>query len=156
MFRRSLVGLGALLGGFHLWLLADQAWSGQLSQPGVGVRWVLALALGVGLVSLTRRRGQLVGRQTVALWLLVALLHGPAFANDHDGFATPALPEAALVLVQVASAISAVGLALVALATFTPRAIDAAGLALASLPAPANRRSAPRTSAFLPRPPPRG
>ena len=30
----------------------------------------------------------------VAIWLLAAVLHGPALANDLDGFATPSMPEA--------------------------------------------------------------
>ena len=156
MFRRTVVGLGALLGGFHLWLLGNQAWSGQLSEPDVVLRWIAALALGVGLVALKRRGASLVGRQAVAMWVLAAMLHGPALGNDHDGFATPALPEAVATVAQALAAVSAAGLALLALFALTAwSAPVAAGLALTSTPAHAGAPSTLRTSGLLPRPPPR-
>lgn len=156
MLRRSVVALGALLGGFHLWLLGNQAWSGQLSDPGVVLRWLIALALGVGLVAITRRGGSLFGRQAVAMWALAAVLHGPALGNDVDGFATPALPEVVATVAQAAAAIAAVGLALLALFALTlSSAHPGAGLAPTAAPVPAGALSALRTSGVLPRPPPR-
>lgn len=156
MFRRSIVGLGALLGGFHLWLLANQAWSGQLAEPDVVLRWLAALALGCGLVALKRRGASLVGRQAVAMWVLAAVLHGPALGNDRDGFATPALPEAVATVAQAIAAVSAVGLALLALFALTAwSAPVAVGLALTSAPGHAATLAALRTTGLLPRPPPR-
>jgi hypothetical protein len=156
MLRRSVVGLGALLGGFHLWLLGNQAWSGQLSEPDVILRWLIALALGSGLVAITRRGGSLFGRQAVAMWVLAAVLHGPALGNDVDGFATPALPEVVATVAQAAAAISAVGLALLALFALTSwSAHTGSSLMLPAPLAPAGVLSALRMSGFLPRPPPR-
>ena len=109
MLRRSVVGLGALLGGFHLWLLGNQAWSGQLTEPDVILRWLIALALGAGLVAVKRRGGSLFGRQAVAMWVLAAVLHGPALGNDVDGFATPALPEVVATVAQAAARWALVG-----------------------------------------------
>jgi hypothetical protein len=156
MLRRSVVGLGALLGGFHLWLLGNQAWSGQLTEPDVILRWLIALALGAGLVAIKRRGGSLFGRQAVAMWVLAAVLHGPALGNDVDGFATPALPEVVATVAQAAAAISAVGLALLALFALTLRSAPAgSALLLPAAPVSTGVLSALRTSGFLPRPPPR-
>jgi len=156
VFRRSVLGVGALLGGFHLWLLGHQAWSGQLSEPDVVLRWIAALALGGGLVALKRRGASCFGRQAVAMWVLAALLHGPALGNDHDGFATPALPEAVVTVAQAIATVSTVGLALLALFALTAwSAPVAAGLALTAAPGYPGALSALRTPGLLPRPPPR-
>lgn len=156
MFRRSALALGALLGAFHVWLLGHQAWTGQLSDPGTIGRWVLGAALIGGLVAL-RRRGLplLFGRQAVAMWLLAAVLHGPALANDFDGFATPVSTEAVATVAQAAATIAAVGLTLLAVAGLLGAvAAPLAGLALAE-----GSRVAPASPVgwslrFLPRPPP--
>jgi len=156
MFRRTLIGCGALLGVFHGWLLGVQAWNGVLSEPDVVLRWLAALMLGAGLVSLARRGASLFGRQAAAMWVLAALLHGPAFGNQHDGFAMPALPEAVVTVAQAAVAIATVGLTLVVLL-----ALAASGPRPSSLNVPAvapvthARRAGARASGFLPRPPPR-
>ena len=120
MFRRSVFGFGALLGGFHLWLLGNQAWSGQLSEPDLILRWAAALALAAGLVALRRRGESLVGRKAVVIWLLAGLLHGPALGNDLDGFATPSLPEAVATLGQVVASVSALALTLLAISPLRP------------------------------------
>lgn len=156
MFRRSALALGALLGAFHLWLLGHQAWTGQLSDPGTVGRWMLAAALIAGLAAL-RRRGLpvLFGRQAVAMWLLAALLHGPALANDFDGFATPAMPEAVATVAQAAAAIAALGLALLALAGFAAAwRPSVPALALAAVPVADRTSAAGGSLCFLPRPPP--
>jgi hypothetical protein len=156
MLRRSVLGLGALLGGFHLWLLANQASSGQLSEPGVILRWLIAFALGTGLVAIKRRGGSLISRQAVAMWVLAAVLHGPALGNDVDGFATPALPEVVATVAQAAAAVSALGLALLTLIALTLWfAHTGTGLVLPAAPVSAGVLSALRSSGFLPRPPPR-
>jgi hypothetical protein len=117
MLRRAVQAAGALVVVFHLWLFGQQAWIGQLAQADAVLRWLLAAGLVAGLVALARRGDDFVfGRRAVAVWLLAALLHGPAFANDHDGFATPALPEGAATLAQSALSLTALGLTLLGLA----------------------------------------
>ena len=155
MFRRSLLGFGALLGGFHLWLLGNQAWSGQLAEPDLVLRWAAALALGGGLVALRRRGESLVGRKAVVIWLLAALLHGPALGNHLDGFATPSMPEAVATLGQLVASVSAVALTLLVLATRRPCRSAARRVGPVVLTPRVFALEAGSGLGFLPRPPPR-
>ena len=159
MFRRSVLGFGALLGGFHLWLLGNQAWSGHLSEPDVVLRWLGALALAGGLVALKRRSESLVGRKAVVIWVLAALLHGPSLANDLDGFATPSLPEAVATAGQVAASVSLLALSLLAFFAIRQgrrRSLRAAVAALDAVASfPSRLLDAGSGLGFLPRPPPR-
>lgn len=156
MIRRSALGLGALLGGFHLWLLGFQAWNGQLSEPDVVLRWAAALALAGGLVTLKRRGETLWSRKAVVIWVLAALLHGPALANDLDGFATPSLPEAVATLGHVVASVSAFALTLLALLTMAPRRAAALGASQTTAPSFfTHLLDAGGGLGFLPRPPPR-
>ena len=155
MLRRCALAAGALLAAFHVWLLAAQVWSGYAAQPDVLLRWLVAGALVAGLVSIGRRGQPVVfGRPAVAVWLLAALLHGPALANDLDGFATPSMPEAAVSLAQSASTLAALGL------VFSRCGSARRGLAprFASSPLRPARLSPALVAAsgpgFLPRPPP--
>jgi hypothetical protein len=114
MLRRCALAAGGLVAAFHVWLFAAQVWSGHVAQPDLLLRWLVAGALVAGLIALGRRGLPVVfGRHAVAVWLLAALLHGPALANDLDGFATPSMPEAAVTLAH--SAVAATALALLAL-----------------------------------------
>jgi hypothetical protein len=156
MLRCCALAAGALLAAFHVWLLAAQVWSGYAAQPEVLLRWLVAGALVAGLVSLWRRGQPVVfGRQAVAVWLLAALLHGPALANDLDGFATPSMPEAAVGLAPSAMTLAALGLVLLALwirptrPGTTPRVVALSAFRLTS---PA--LVAASGLGFLPRPPP--
>ena len=113
MLRRCALAAGGLLAAFHVWLLAAQVWSGHVAQPDVLLRWLVAAALVAGLTALGRRGlPVLFGRHAVAVWLLAATLHGPALANDLDGFATPSMPAAAVALAQSSLAVTALSLAL--------------------------------------------
>jgi hypothetical protein len=156
MLRRCALAVGALLAGFHAWLLAAQVWSGHVAQPDVLLRWLAAAALVAGLGALGRRGVPVVfGRQAIAVWLLAALLHGPALANDLDGFATPSLPEAAVTLTQSALAVSALGLALLALwLRATPGGLTTCAVAAVVSRVPARPPNAASGLGFLPRPPP--
>jgi len=156
MLRRSAIAAGALLGAFHVWLLGNQAWTGQLAEPDVVLRWLAGAVLVCGLAAL-RRRGApvLFGRQAVAIWVLAALLHGPALANDLDGLATPSLPEAVTTVVQLAALLSVPGLALVLLAALgawraVARAITPGGACVRL----ARTLETDAGLGFLPRPPP--
>lgn len=155
MLRRSALVAGALLGLFHVWLLGNQLWTGQLAQFDVVLRWLVAAALVAGLVALRRRGLPMVfGRQAVAMWLLAALLHGPALGNDLDGFATPALPEA-VATIAVTMVGPVLGLALLLLGA---GAGSRDVWRIAGRIAPQIRATGPfaaaHTVSFLPRPPP--
>jgi len=108
-FSRNLAGVtGATLVAFHGWLLASQFADGQLVDPWVVFRWVLAAALVAGLVAIRRQGSSIFGRKSVAIWVLAAMLHGPAIAADFGGaIDSPALPEVvatiALQLVKTAA-----------------------------------------------------
>ena len=116
MLRRCALAAGALVAAFHVWLFAAQVWSGHVAQPDVLLRWLVAAALVAGVTGLGRRGLPMVfGRHAVAVWLLAAMLHGPALANDLDGFATPSMPEAAVTLAQSSLAATALALALLTL-----------------------------------------
>ena len=156
MFGRSVLVLGALLGGFHLWLLGNQAWSGQLSEPDLILRWAAALALAGGLVALRRRGESLVGRKAVVIWLLAALLHGPALGNDLEGFATPSLPEAVATLGQVLASASVLALTLLPFASRRPRPSFSRRIGPAFVTPFGSLLLHPGSGlGFLPRPPPR-
>lgn len=72
---------GAVLLGFHVWLLWDHATSGRLFEPVVALRWTLGLGLFTAMVSL-RAVGlpALSGRHAAVIWVLVSLLHWHAMA----------------------------------------------------------------------------
>ena len=94
LIRRALLTAGALLALFHVWLFAGQAWNGHLADPALLLRWLFAGGLVAALVGL-RRQGTSIfrGRKAVAIWVLAALLHGPAVARRIDRLGEPALPE---------------------------------------------------------------
>ena len=109
MIRRALLTAGALLALFHVWLFAGQAWNGHLGDPALLLRWLFAGGLVAALVGL-RRQGTSIfrGRKAVAIWVLAALLHGPAVARRIDRLGEPALPEFVVTLTQLAAASSLV------------------------------------------------
>jgi hypothetical protein len=117
MFRRLAAALGGVLVLFHLWLFGSQLWEGQLAELGPVFRWVMAAGLTAALIALRRNGNSLFrGRKAVAIWLLAALLHAPAIADDTQAPPTPALAEVATTLVQIAAASVAAGLGLALLA----------------------------------------
>lgn len=116
MLRRTLTGVGLLLALFHAWLLARQAWAGELVDLAVLGRWILAAGLVWALVALRRKGVSLfTGRKGVAIWLLAALLHAPAIARQLDLSDLPAVPDVVAVLTQAtAGAAALMGLVLLA------------------------------------------
>ena len=155
MVRRAFAVVGGLLVMFHVWLLGSQLWEGHLAEPGLVLRWVIAAGLVAALVGLRRRGASLVwGRQTVCIWLLAALLHGPAMA-DPSGQTAPALPETVTAVLQIAAASVIAGLGLALLAALAGSVIlrPSAGYR----PVLVWRRATSgleRSSRFAPRPPP--
>jgi hypothetical protein len=155
--RRTVAGLATLLVLFHVWLFAGQIWSGELADPALGVRWVVAIGL-VAMLAVLRRRGRPVvfGREAVAVWLLAALLHVPGIAERATGAAEPALPEAVVTLTQtIAGAGLALGLTI--LLWLTRRADRAPAFRVFSVLRPARAVAGPLRSGTLhlaSRPPP--
>lgn len=149
---------GALLVAFHGWLLASQFADGRLVDPWVLFRWIVAAGLVAGLVAIRRQGSSIVSRKSVAIWVLAALLHGPAIAADFGGAVdSPAMPEvvATLILQVVKSAVLALGLwmlaGLIAGRDRKPRLV----VAVAPASGAARFLSAGVSPAFSPRPPPR-
>jgi hypothetical protein len=156
MLRRIVPVLGGTLVLFHAWLLGSRVWAGQLAEPDFLLRWAVAAALVIALVGLRRSGGSMVwGRKAVSVWLLAALLHGPALAGRHTGLESPALPEAITVVLQIASASVMLGLGLALLAALAARHFSDRPARLR--PAPIRSRHGSSTTAhhrFDPRPPP--
>lgn len=94
--------LTAILLVFHGWLLATQWAAGRLTEPGLLLRWAAAIAIALTLRALYRSGVTPFSRKSMVIWLLAALLHGPAIASRTGGaMEFNALPEAAItVLLQ--------------------------------------------------------
>ena len=157
MIRRVLLGAGAPL--FHVWLFAGQAWEGQLDDPALILRWLFAGALVVALAGLRRQGASIFrGRNAVAIWLLAALLHGPAAARSIDELGEPALPEFVATFTQllVASG-AALGLAwALGRARIRRRVVGTRSLRLAFHPSRVRLSPPFGLVQFAPRPPPCG
>lgn len=117
--RVASVVAGAMLLAFHGWLLAGQIADGRLTDSWLLFRWILAAGLIAALAAVRVRDGSIWGRQGIAIWVLAAVLHGPAVvANSSNAFDALALPETAItaVLQLIVSATAGLGLSLLALA----------------------------------------
>jgi hypothetical protein len=117
MIRASFAVAGAALVGFHGWLFTAQVAAGRLEDPWLVFRWIAAAILIATLVAVRRGGASIFGRKNVAIWVLAALLHGPAIASDlQNDFNSIALPEtvATSVLQLLASAAPGVSLWLLA------------------------------------------
>jgi hypothetical protein len=102
MLRKTLALAGVSLVLFHAWLFAGQAWGGELADLALVGRWAVAGGLLWALWRLGRQGASLFrGRKAVAIWLLAAMLHGPAVAERMDAPGIPALPEVAATLTQL-------------------------------------------------------
>lgn len=122
MFRRIVAAAGGLLVLFHVWLFGSRLLDGQLAEPGSILRWLMAAGLVAALVALHRSGASLFrSRQAVSIWLLAALLHGPAMAGETVDHSSPALAEVVTTLVQIVAASAALGLGLALLAVVVRR-----------------------------------
>ena len=155
VFRALAALAGVLLAAFHLWLFGHQAWSGELEYA-ESLRWLTAVGLVGGLVALWRQGTSLLWhRKATAIWVLAALLHGPALA-DEATLANRLLDEAPDAAVLLVGAMATLGLALgagrrAAAWRVPPRTLDRLiAPQLVALPA-----SVAPGIGFLPRPPPR-
>jgi hypothetical protein len=94
MARTTTVLVGATLVAFHGWLFATQVATGRLDDPWLVFRWVLAAGLVGALVAIRRTGASVWSRPGIAVWVLAALLHGPAVTADFsDSINALALPE---------------------------------------------------------------
>jgi hypothetical protein len=155
VFRRLGTLVWGALGAFHIWLLAQQAWNGQVEYSEF-VRWTVALGLASALVTLRRHGSSLFGdRRATAVWVLVALLHGPVLAERAE-VATQALAEMPVVAVQIIGAAAGLGLALALAARGDAgHATDITAPKVAIWLRPIHALDAHVAPGFLPRPPPR-
>ena len=96
--RLTAAASGAVLVAFHGGLFAAQALNGRLDDPWLVVRWLIAAGLIATLAAIGRARGSIWTRQGLAVWVLAAMLHGPAVANEfRHSPVSLALPEASVI-----------------------------------------------------------
>lgn len=92
--RTTAVVSGATLVAFHGCLFAAQAAQGRLEDPWLVFRWMVAAGLVLALAGIRRADGSIWNRKGLAVWVLAALLHGPAVAADFGNASNAlALPE---------------------------------------------------------------
>lgn len=156
--RTTALASAATLVAFHGWLFAAQAADGRLEDPWLAARWVVAAGLVAALAAVRQKGGSIWGRQGLAVWVLAALLHGPAAATDFRASVNSlSLPEAvAASMLQSCVSISALALSLWMLAGLLARrdrhARLYAGFIAASPAAVSGDGFAPQ---YASRPPPR-
>jgi hypothetical protein len=122
MLRKALTIAGALLVAFHVWLFARDAWAGELLDLGLLARWAVAAGLTWALIALRREGAPLVrSRRAVAVWVLAALLHGPALAGPLGVADLPVAPVVAASLVPAALTLSGLLLFLALAGAFRDR-----------------------------------
>lgn len=157
MIRASLALAGAALIGFHGWLFAAQVAAGRLEDPWLLFRWIAAAALIGALVAVRRGGASIWERKSISIWVLAALLHGPAIASDlQTDFNSFALPETvATTVLQLASA-AALGVGLWLLAGLLLARRRSTRVSYARVPVFVSAGGRARSSAwhFSPRPPP--
>ncbi len=107
MLRKLLAASAAALVLFHAWLFGAQAIGGRLADAGLLGRWAAAGLLVAALWHLRRQGVSLIwGRQATAIWVLAALLHGPA-ALDRLDSPQLLLPDVAAALVDLGTLVLA-------------------------------------------------
>ena len=159
MFPRLIRSTVALAGGglavFHGWIFASQAANGRLDDPWLIFRWVAALALVGALIAVRRGGDSIWSRKGVAIWVLAALLHGPAVAANYE-VADLAIPESVVtsVLRLVASAAFVIGVWLLAGLLAARRASTRVRYSYLPAFALTGPLAAGATPQFCPRPPP--
>ncbi len=111
--RTASLVAGTVLVAFHGWLFAGQIADGSFADPWLVFRWVAAAGLVAALVAVRVRGGSFCSRRGVAIWVLAAMLHGPAVATNPGALLDSlALPETAVtsILQWVMSGTAGLGL----------------------------------------------
>jgi len=153
--RTTTVVTGAVLVAFHGWLFASQLAAGSLADPWLVFRWTMAIVLIAALAAIRRDGDSTWSRRGIAVWVLAALLHGPAVATDFSDANRLAPPETATSLLLLASG-TVIAVTLWVLAGVLARrdrrmCLDAGLVAAASLAGPFGDGFSPR---YFSRPPP--
>jgi hypothetical protein len=108
--RAGLALAGAALVTFHGWLFATQVAAGRFDDPWLVFRWVVGAGLVAALAAIRSSGGSLWSRQGTAVWVLAALLHGPAVATHFnpavDSVAVPEVVAASLLALISAPALA--------------------------------------------------
>lgn len=155
LIRLTVALAGGALAAFHGWIFAAQAAAGRLEDPWLIFRWAAAIALVGALITVRRGGDSIWGRKGIAIWVLAAVLHGPAIAGRYE-VSDFALPEtvATSILQLASSATFVVGLWL--LAGLLAQRRDPLPARYSDLPAfsAAGFLAAGGTPQFSPRPPP--
>jgi hypothetical protein len=113
LIRTTLALAGAALVGFHGWLFAAQVAAGRLENPWLVFRWIAAAALIAALAAVSSSGASIWKRKGIAIWVLAALLHGPAVASDlQTDFNSFALPETVVTTVLQLVSWAAIGVGL--------------------------------------------
>jgi len=156
MIRASLAVASAALVGFHGWLFAAQVAAGRLDDPWLVFRWIAAASLVAALVAVRRGGAPVFGRKSIAIWVLAALLHGPAIAELQTDFNSFGLPEtvATTVVQMLASAALGTGLWLLAALLISRRRPTRVRYATAPVFVHAGGLAPRQSRHFSPRPPP--
>ncbi|MGE0866304.1 MAG: hypothetical protein AB7P34_20580 [Vicinamibacterales bacterium] len=156
--RTTAVVSGGVLAAFHGWLFAVQAAEGRLDDPWLVFRWTAAAALVVALAAIHRGGASVWSRQGIAVWVLAALLHGPAVATDFSAsLDSLALPETvAASLLQTFGSVTALAITLWMLAGLLARRDRQARLyaGLAAVPSGAGMFGDGFSPQYFSRPPP--
>ena len=159
--RSRLVGLtlgvaGIALVAFHAWRLALQVAAGELNDPWLVFRGLAAGALVAALVAVRRNGESIWSRKGIAIWVLAALLHGPAASDLTANLDSLALPEtvATSVLKLVSSTVLAMSVWLLAGLLAGRRSATSFQPAFVPAFSAAGRLAAGITPQFSPRPPP--
>ena len=106
--RTTAVVSGATLVAFHGCLFAVQAADGRLEDPWLAFRWLVAAGLVAALAAIRHAGGSIWNRQGLAVWVLAALLHGPAVATDFSNSINSLVPpEAAVSILKSLLSVSA-------------------------------------------------
>ena len=154
VLRVSLGIAGISLAGFHGWLFLGQIAEGRFDDPWVIFRWAAAALLVAALAGVHRAGDSMFGRRGIAIWVLAALLHGPAIAAD--GAETFTMPEAvATSILQIGSSLALVAGLWMLAGLLVARRRGALRLStFAPVLAAADPLAAGITHHFSPRPPP--
>ena len=130
-----------MLVAFHGWLFATQVAAGRLEDPWLVFRWTIAVGLIAALVAIRRSGASIWSRQGIAVWVLAALLHGPAVATDFsDSVNKLALPETVATSVLQLVSVTALAVTLWMLAGLLARRDRHARLYAGLVAAPVSRR----------------
>src|SRR5262245_57290727 len=155
MVRKVLTATGALLVGFHVWLFVSQLGDGRLADVSVLARWGAAAGLGLALWYLRRQNVSLIwGRKAVAVWLLAAVLHGPALTDRLAAVDSLASAEVTAILLQVTAGVTWLTLLALVAVTVRSRASAAGRWLLVALPVSRLATIRLRSTPLAPRPPP--